>query len=349
VIQLDFEFNPFAVLLQPLLPLCQPAAFLRQFAGGVQVSPADRVDDVDLGTGQRHRVHTVVEERVPRQRTPLGDNFFADSPGVFPDFPLRVIVHSQRKKMKQVVEVHLPVRFRVRRKGKILASLFARHSGFQTGLVDLPGQVLEFGFLLAERLALVVSCKARAALPVTYGLQTPAVGRRRLRRVDGDRVTRRILVHIGRTVAYPLTPAVHRHAHVKFDLAHLEGRAVTMAHQVADQAPVFADLLRTFAVGYTGRLDDGFVRPHIVDDTDESVVEHLERRSEYAVERGDDGANQVFGLVFVRGGLFRSFVHRPNNLRESPRRNKREFEPAATSRNPLAMNDVFRYKYRVFN
>ena len=67
---------------------------------------------------------------------------------------------------------------------------------------------------------------------------------------------------------------------MKFDFAHFEGSRVPMAHQVADESAVVGSSMSPSAVGYARGLDDGAVIAHIVDDTDESVVENWNRNIE---------------------------------------------------------------------
>jgi hypothetical protein len=63
---------------------------------------------------------------------------------------------------------------------------------------------------------------------------------------------------------------------VQLDLAHLEGRGVAVAQEVADKTAVLLHFLGPLAVRDPGRLHDGFVGAHIIDDAHEAVVEHLE-------------------------------------------------------------------------
>jgi hypothetical protein len=46
---------------------------------------------------------------------------------------------------------------------------------------------------------------------------------------------------------------------VELELDHLEGGGVPVAHEVADEAAVFGDLLGALAVGDAGGLHDGGV------------------------------------------------------------------------------------------
>jgi len=58
-----------------------------------------------------------------------------------------------------------------------------------------------------------------------------------------------------------------------------------VTHQVADQAGVLADLLGPAAIGHPRRLDHRSVVAHIVDHTDEAVVEHRERLVQDVLQR----------------------------------------------------------------
>jgi hypothetical protein len=64
---------------------------------------------------------------------------------------------------------------------------------------------------------------------------------------------------------------------------------VPVPHQVADQAAIFANVLRAGSVRDARRLYDGRVRPHKVDDANETVVQDAERLPEYRIELHDHG------------------------------------------------------------
>ena len=70
-----------------------------------------------------------------------------------------------------------------------------------------------------------------------------------------------------------------------------------VAHQVAYQRPVAGAALRTPAVGYPGCLHNGLVVAHVIDDSDESVVEPGDRGIEYFFERRDGGAQRLVAAL----------------------------------------------------
>ena len=84
-----------------------------------------------------------------------------------------------------------------------------------------------------------------------------------------------------------------------FDLAHLERRAVAVAHEVADEAGILADLAGAAAVADAGGLDDGGVVAHVVDDADEAVIEDGGGFEEEFFEGGDGGAPGFGGVRTV--------------------------------------------------
>ena len=108
---------------------------------------------VDVQTGQEHRIAAIVEKRLPDDRKQGLNDFFGNCGRVFADFPLGVAVHPQRQKVKQVVQVDLPVRLRVRAQRKILAGLLAGNAGFEPLVVQRAGRFLEFVFGLGELFA----------------------------------------------------------------------------------------------------------------------------------------------------------------------------------------------------
>ena len=89
-------------------------------------------------------------------------------------------------------------------------------------------------------------------------------------------VARGILVDAGGAVAEPLACDEDRRLDVQLELAHLEGRRVAMAQEVADQRAVLPHMPRACAVGDPRRLHDGGIVAHVVNHADEAVVEHVE-------------------------------------------------------------------------
>ena len=91
-------------------------------------------------------------------------------------------------------------------------------------------------------------------------------------------------VDAGWTMADPLPPTVHWHTSVKLDITHFEGCRMSMPHQVADQPAIFVYSLRPFSVGHPCRLHNRFVRPHVVDDTYEPVIQNLKRNTQDLIQ-----------------------------------------------------------------
>ena len=91
-------------------------------------------------------------------------------------------------------------------------------------------------------------------------------------------------------MADPLARHEDRQLDVQLDLAHLEGRGVPVAHEVADEAAVAPPPLAAAAVGDARRLHDGLVVAHVVDHADETVVEHRHGFEQELFQRRDRGA-----------------------------------------------------------
>ena len=73
----------------------------------------------------------------------------------------------------------------------------------------------------------------------------------------------------------PLAGDKDRQLDVEFHFHHLKRRGMPVAQQVADQTSILGDLLRSFAVADTGRLDDGGIGAHIVDQANKTMIENL--------------------------------------------------------------------------
>ena len=112
-----------------------------------------------------------------------------------------------------------------------------------------------------------------------------------------DGVAGGIFVDVGRAVADPLPGHEDRQLDVQLDLAHFKRSRVVVAHQVAYQHPVGGAYLGPPAVGYPGCLDNGPVVAHVIDDSDESVVEPGDWGVEYFFECRDGGAQRLLAAL----------------------------------------------------
>jgi len=236
----------------------------------------EAADHLAVESRQPHGLDAVVDERLPDEREERPNDLLADRRGVLADLELGVGIHPQREKVEEIVEIDLPVGLGVGRKGKILAGLFAGDARLEPLLVNAPGEALELRLQLREAMAGSGGEAAVRALPIGARLGAPLAVVRRLHRIDGKRVARGIFVDVGRAVAHPLPPAVHRDADDELQLRHLERRRVGMPEEIADQLAVVAHLPRAVAVADASRLNDCCVVPHHVDEGDMAVVEHRE-------------------------------------------------------------------------
>src|SRR4051794_33796197 len=93
-----------------------------------------------------------------------------------------------------------------------------------------------------------------SALAVSRRLRGKVFGRRDIKLIVEDRVSRRIFVHIRGAMPDPLPCNKDRKLDVVLDLAHLERRRMTVPHQIVDESLILADLAGSTAVGDAGRL-----------------------------------------------------------------------------------------------
>ena len=75
-------------------------------------------------------------------------------------------------------------------------------------------------------------------------------------------------------MANPLPPTIHRNPDQKFDLGHFKWRRVPMPQQIANQCPIVGNAFGSRTVTDPSRLDDRRIVSHVVDETNESVIEH---------------------------------------------------------------------------
>ena len=103
----------------------------------------------------------------------------------------------------------------------------------------------------------------------------------------------------------PLPGDENRQFDVKLDLAHLERGGVPVAHQVADQSGILLYPLGAAAIGDPGRLHDGVVISHVVDDADEAVIEDRNGLIQQGLERRHGGPSGGRGCGLRRAGFLR--------------------------------------------
>ena len=184
-----------------------------------------------------------------------------------------MLLHAQTQKMKQVVQVALPVRLRIGRQGQVFSRLLARDAKLDALLVERARVRLEPALGRGERFALRRVEVARAPLAVRRRLHAPSVRLGRLGGVDRDGIAGRIFVYGRGPMPNPLAPRVHRNAHEQLDFRHFERGSVPVAHEIADKGPVVGDRFRSLAVTYARGLYDRVVGTHDVDEADKSVVQ----------------------------------------------------------------------------
>lgn len=122
---------------------------------------------------------------------------------------------------------------------------------------------------------------------------------------------------------YPLSSNKHRHRAVKLEFDHLRRSRVTMSTQVADEPPGCGTLPRPEAVAHPRCPLNVFIRPHVVDQRDESVVQHGEVATQNLFGGGDrrtfcihelaeaEGSEHILDLKLTKGNL--SFQN-PNEI-----------------------------------
>jgi hypothetical protein len=184
-----------------------------------------------------------------------------------------MLVHAQVKKMKEIVKVDLPVRFRIGTQGEILASLLARNTLCKTLFIKITCCLEEFIFRNSEWRADVHGKKVPTSLTVCSRLRAPLRRIGALCSVNRYRVPSRVLIHTCGAMADPLPPAVHGDADVKLQLAHLKRGGVRVPQKVSDQCVVFLCTLCACTIRNARRLNDRCVAAHVVNDSHEAIVE----------------------------------------------------------------------------
>ena len=105
-------------------------------------------------------------------------------------------------------------------------------------------------------------------------------------------------------MSYPLSPDVHRHADVQLDVAHFEWRRVVVTEQVADQSAILTHALGAGPIGNACCLNDRVVVAHVVDETHEAIVQHLEGLAEDGFEGRHGGPGDRFVIRCDAGWRF---------------------------------------------
>jgi hypothetical protein len=204
--------------------------------------------------------------------------------------------------MQQVVQIDLPVPLRIGRERQRDPRQLARQRRafrlllIEQRLIDREAVRRRLVERLARRLGLIGAEGHAAALSVGGGLRRHMLRLGNVELPVEDRIARRILVHVGGAVPDPLPRHEDRQLHMQLDLAHLEGRRMRVAQQVADQPAVVSRRLRPAAIADPRRLHDGRVVAHIVDHAHETVIEHRDRLEQPLLQPRRDGATGGRGV-----------------------------------------------------
>ncbi len=201
--------------------------------------------------------------------------------------------------MQEVVEVDLPIPLRVRRDREVDASDLARDVFLQKPAIGVAG----FG---AEPLPafhrFLVDLRRGPSLPAllvrsTLERELLRVGPIKEKRHQG--VPGGQLVDRGGPVPDPLPRHEHGHRAVELELHHLGRRRVSVPTQVSDKTPRLRYLPGAESVTDACRALDVFVRAHVVDQGDETVIKYRKISTENLFGGGDRGA---FGVHTGFGG-----------------------------------------------
>lgn len=209
----------------------------------------------------------------------LGDGF-----GIDPDFVLGVGVASEPDEMEEVVQIHLPIPFSVKRQGKIGPCYFTRQAFINHAkivLVELALVCLKLG----KHLVGLGDQFVAASLLVVRALIPHLAGFWHIEVILHDGVAAGYLVQPCRSVAHPLSGHKDRHFAVEGQDHLLEGAGVLMPQQVVNQGSILSEALGAATVADPGGLDDSLVAPHVVHQADEAFV-----------EKGNLLVNQRFGF-----------------------------------------------------
>ena len=110
-----------------------------------------------------------------------------------------------------------------------------------------------------------------------------------------DGVAAAVLVHRRGPVPDPLACHEHRHRAVELEFHHLGGRGMPVAAKVADESPGLGAFPRPEPVAHPGRPLDIRVRPHVIDERDEPVVENGEVAAQDLFSGGNSRASRFHG------------------------------------------------------
>ena len=219
-----------------------------------------------------------------------------------------MVVRPQRQEVQQVVQVNLPVPLRVEVEREVHAGeltreaallLVTRRSGrrlVQQLLVVVVGALGVLAQQLLHARGFVRRELRAAALAVGLGLRPQDVGVRHVELTIEDRVAGGVLVDVGRAMPDPLARDEDRELDVQLDLAHLEGRRVPVAHEVADQPSVVRPAPGAASIRDARRLHDRAVVTHVIDDPHEPVIEDRHGRVQEIFEGRDSGTLRLVPL-----------------------------------------------------
>ncbi|GAB6391593.1 MAG: hypothetical protein MdMp014T_0966 [Treponematales bacterium] len=196
-------------------------------------------------------------------------------PGVEADFLLRVRVEPEFQKVKEVVQVYLPIPFGINRERQVDPREFpgdaALHKPHVIGVgAALPGLKPRADFRRPRRL----DGFRRPSLFVVVALERHIVRVRHIEIVLHHRIAPGNFVDPRRAVADPLPRHEHGQFHMEGENHLLERARVPVPEEVINQRRVLAVTLRALAVGNPRRLNHPLVAAEIVHQPHEPLVKH---------------------------------------------------------------------------
>jgi hypothetical protein len=217
------------------------------------------------------------DERLVRDRHALGEKEL-DRVGVAADLTLRGLGSAQRDEVHESSSVDRPVELGVGAHWHDGAGKLPRNSHLDEPLVGRIGGGINRSQLLARRLRDLVGYRLEGVGAGLADLRTNVLELRNVELVGGLRVPHREFVERADPVPEPLSRDEQRRADVEAKCVVLEGGAVALAQEEADQTGIgVVHLLLAASEADARGIDDRQVARHGVVEPDEAMIENLDR------------------------------------------------------------------------
>jgi hypothetical protein len=85
---------------------------------------------------------------------------------------------------------------------------------------------------------------------------------------------------------------------MQFEFTHFKWSCVPVSQKIANQIAIFTDFFGSGSIRDTGSLHNGIIRPHVIDNPNEAVIQYRKFDPENIVKIGATWPGQIRLIVF---------------------------------------------------